>query len=113
MATAPPVLVSTVPADDATVVFENANLIATFNIPIVAGTGDITIRTANADSTGVSGTIHLSSGTAKSGASGALLLIAALLMNPGDGMLMADPGYPCNRHFMRLVEGHGQLVPPR
>lgn len=45
------------------------------------------------------------------GGSGALLLIAALLMNPGDGMLMSDPGYPCNRHFMRLVEGHGQLVP--
>jgi aspartate/methionine/tyrosine aminotransferase len=38
-------------------------------------------------------------------------LIAALLMNPGDGMLMTDPGYPCNRHFMRLVEGRGQLVP--
>lgn len=45
------------------------------------------------------------------GASGALLLIAALLINPGDGMLMADPGYPCNRHFLRLVEGEGQLVP--
>ena len=45
------------------------------------------------------------------GASGALLLIAALLMNPGDGMLMTDPGYPCNRHFMRLVDGRGQLVP--
>jgi len=45
------------------------------------------------------------------GASGALLLIAALLMNPGEGMLMSDPGYPCNRHFMRLVEGRGQLVP--
>lgn len=45
------------------------------------------------------------------GASGALLLLASLLVNPGDGMLMADPGYPCNRNFMRLVEGHGQLVP--
>jgi len=45
------------------------------------------------------------------GASGALLLVSALLMNPGDGMLMTDPGYPCNRHFMRLVEGRGQLVP--
>lgn len=45
------------------------------------------------------------------GASGALLLISALLMNPGDGMLMTDPGYPCNRHFLRLVEGEGQLVP--
>jgi len=45
------------------------------------------------------------------GASGALLLISALLVNPGQGMLMTDPGYPCNRHFLRLVEGHGQLVP--
>ena len=45
------------------------------------------------------------------GASGALLLLSALLMNPGDGMLMTDPGYPCNRHFLRLVEGRGQLVP--
>lgn len=45
------------------------------------------------------------------GASGAILLIAALLMDPGKGMLLTDPGYPCNRHFMRLVEGEGQLVP--
>jgi aspartate/methionine/tyrosine aminotransferase len=45
------------------------------------------------------------------GASGALLLVSALLMNPGDAMLMTDPGYPCNRHFLRLVEGRGQLVP--
>jgi aspartate/methionine/tyrosine aminotransferase len=45
------------------------------------------------------------------GASGALLLLAGLLVNPGEGMLMTDPGYPCNRHFLRLVEGEGQLVP--
>lgn len=45
------------------------------------------------------------------GASGALLLIASLLVNPGDSVLMADPGYPCNRNFMRLVEGEGVLVP--
>ena len=45
------------------------------------------------------------------GASGALLLMAALLVNPGDGMLMTDPGYPCNRHFLRVVEGCAQLVP--
>ncbi|MCG8668300.1 MAG: pyridoxal phosphate-dependent aminotransferase [Pseudomonadales bacterium] len=45
------------------------------------------------------------------GASGALLLISALLINPSDSMLMADPGYPCNRHFLRLVEGQGQLIP--
>lgn len=45
------------------------------------------------------------------GASGALLLLAALLMDPGESMLLADPGYPCNRHFLRLVEGVAQLVP--
>jgi aspartate/methionine/tyrosine aminotransferase len=44
------------------------------------------------------------------GASGALLLLAALLVDPGEGMLMTDPGYPCNRNFLRLVEGEGQLV---
>lgn len=33
------------------------------------------------------------------GGSGALLLISALLVNPGQKVLMADPAYPCNRHF--------------
>ena len=36
------------------------------------------------------------------GASGALQLVLAALLNPGDRVLMADPGYPCNRHFVRL-----------
>ncbi|WP_139363736.1 aminotransferase class I/II-fold pyridoxal phosphate-dependent enzyme, partial [Oceanospirillum linum] len=38
------------------------------------------------------------------GASGALLLLAALLVNPGDQVMMADPTYPCNRNFMRMFE---------
>ncbi|WP_223486010.1 pyridoxal phosphate-dependent aminotransferase [Pseudomonas sp. A-RE-19] len=45
------------------------------------------------------------------GGSGALLLVTALLVDPGKHWLLADPGYPCNRHFLRLVEGAGQLVP--
>jgi aspartate/methionine/tyrosine aminotransferase len=45
------------------------------------------------------------------GASGALLLLAALLLDPGEHMLLPDPGYPCNRHFLRLVEGRGRLLP--
>lgn len=45
------------------------------------------------------------------GASGALLLLSAARLNPGDGLLLADPGYPCNRHFARVFEAHGQLVP--
>lgn len=45
------------------------------------------------------------------GGSGALLLTSALLVDPGKHWLLADPGYPCNRHFLRLVEGDAQLVP--
>ena len=45
------------------------------------------------------------------GASGALQLIFGVLINPGDEVLMADPGYPCNRHFVRLFEGVARLIP--
>jgi len=39
------------------------------------------------------------------GASGALLLALGALISPGDEWLLTDPGYPCNRHFVRLLEG--------
>jgi aspartate/methionine/tyrosine aminotransferase len=45
------------------------------------------------------------------GASGALQLALALLVNPGDGVLLTDPGYPCNRHFVELVNGVPQTLP--
>lgn len=45
------------------------------------------------------------------GGSGALLLASSLLVDPGKQWLLADPGYPCNRHFLRLVEASAQLVP--
>jgi aspartate/methionine/tyrosine aminotransferase len=45
------------------------------------------------------------------GASGALLLTTALLINHGEGLLMTDPGYPCNRHFLKAFHGEGQLIP--
>jgi len=44
------------------------------------------------------------------GASGALLLALGVLVDPGDEVLMADPGYPCNRHFARLLEGRAHAV---
>jgi len=45
------------------------------------------------------------------GASGALLLIMAALVNPGDEVLLPDPTYPCNRHFVRLFEGVARNLP--
>lgn len=45
------------------------------------------------------------------GGSGALLLISALLVDAGKQVLMADPAYPCNRHFLRLVEGRARMIP--
>jgi aspartate/methionine/tyrosine aminotransferase len=45
------------------------------------------------------------------GASGALQLALGVLIDPGDRVLMADPGYPCNRHLVRLFEGQPLPVP--
>ncbi|MBA2689326.1 MAG: pyridoxal phosphate-dependent aminotransferase [Burkholderiales bacterium] len=45
------------------------------------------------------------------GASGALLLALGVLLSPGDEVLLADPGYPCNRHFVRLLEGRPINIP--
>ncbi len=45
------------------------------------------------------------------GASGALLISAGALVSPGDQILIADPGYPCNRHFIRLMEGDAVRIP--
>jgi aspartate/methionine/tyrosine aminotransferase len=44
------------------------------------------------------------------GASGALLLLMAARLEAGDELLMADPGYPCNRHFARVFEAQGRLI---
>lgn len=44
------------------------------------------------------------------GASGALLLALGLLAGPGDEVLMADPGYPCNRHFVRFCDARAVTV---
>ena len=45
------------------------------------------------------------------GASGALLLAIGVLIDPGDEVLMADPGYPCNRNFVRMMGGVPAEVP--
>ncbi len=45
------------------------------------------------------------------GASAALSLACCALVNPGDGVLMTDPCYPCNRHFVAAFDGVPELVP--
>ncbi len=45
------------------------------------------------------------------GASGALQLALGVTVNPYDRVMMADPGYPCNRHFVRMFGGEAQCVP--
>ena len=46
-----------------------------------------------------------------SGASGALLLAAMALVNPGDEVLMPDPCYPPNRNFIGAAGGQTRLIP--
>jgi aspartate/methionine/tyrosine aminotransferase len=45
------------------------------------------------------------------GASGALTLALACLAAPGSEWLLTDPGYPCNRHFVRAFEGVPVNIP--
>jgi aspartate/methionine/tyrosine aminotransferase len=45
------------------------------------------------------------------GASGALLLVMGALLEKDQKVMLADPGYPCNRHFARFVEGQVNAVP--
>jgi aspartate/methionine/tyrosine aminotransferase len=45
------------------------------------------------------------------GASAALHLACMALINPGDEILMPDPSYPCNRHFVSATGGKAVLLP--
>ncbi len=45
------------------------------------------------------------------GSSAALLLVMALIVNRDERVLLADPGYPCNRTFIRLLEGDPARIP--
>lgn len=45
------------------------------------------------------------------GASAALQLACLALVEAGDDILMPDPSYPCNRHFVSAAEGNAVLIP--
>ena len=46
-----------------------------------------------------------------SGSSAALLLALGVLVDPGSEVLITDPGYPANRHFVRMLNGVPVNVP--
>lgn len=45
------------------------------------------------------------------GASAALQLACLALIESGDEILMPDPSYPCNRHFVAAADGKAVLIP--
>jgi len=45
------------------------------------------------------------------GSSAALLLAFGVLLDAGDEVLLSDPSYPCNRHFVRAYGGVPRLCP--
>jgi len=45
------------------------------------------------------------------GASAALQLACLALFEAGDEVLMPDPSYPCNRHFVAAAEARARLLP--
>jgi len=44
------------------------------------------------------------------GASGALMLALGVVMQEGDEVLLADPGYPCNKNFVRFLSGTTRAI---
>jgi len=45
------------------------------------------------------------------GTSGAFSLIYAVLLEQGESVLLSDPGYPCQRNFIRLAGGEPVNIP--
>lgn len=89
------------------------NAIRTRRLGYTESLGIPELRSAIADyySQRLNVTVPASRIVVTSGASGGFLLALGMLINPGDEVLMADPCYPCNRHFVRLFDGHPRMIP--
>ncbi|MDJ1163938.1 pyridoxal phosphate-dependent aminotransferase [Burkholderia gladioli pv. gladioli] len=55
--------------------------------------------------------VHPSRIIVTAGASAALLLVTAALVDPGDEVMVGDPSYPCNRQFLASFGAQVKLVP--
>ncbi len=78
-----------------------------------AATGTAELRRAIAADVGARHGIDLDPGriVVTAGASAALALASCALIDPGAAVLMTDPGYPCNRHFVIAFDGVPEAVP--
>ncbi|MFW2439255.1 MAG: aminotransferase class I/II-fold pyridoxal phosphate-dependent enzyme [Arenicellales bacterium] len=68
------------------------------------------LRQAIADQYHPGSNLHADRILVTPGSSGALQLVMAMLLNSGDGIMLADPGYPCNRHIASLFNAEIQAV---
>ena len=75
-------------------------------------TGIASLRQAIADHYAAMGiTVGAERIVVTSGASAGLALLSALLLNPGDELLITDPGYPCNEVFVHLTGAVPRAIP--
>lgn len=86
--------------------------VAENQLPYTGALGDMRLREAIAGfyQTQHSISINPNRVIVTAGASAALLLTCAALVNPGDEVLMGDPSYPCNRQFVKTFGGKVNLV---
>ncbi|NVK54227.1 MAG: pyridoxal phosphate-dependent aminotransferase [Alteromonadaceae bacterium] len=87
--------------------------IATNDLPYTGALGTPQLRAAIADfyRTQHGLTISPARVIVTAGASAALLLVCAALVDNGDEVMMGDPSYPCNRQFVTTFGGDINLVP--
>lgn len=75
------------------------------------GTGELRAAIAEFSRDRLSAPIAPERVVVTTGASAALLLSCAALIDPGDEVLVADPSYPCNRRFAESFGADVRLVP--
>jgi aspartate/methionine/tyrosine aminotransferase len=68
-------------------------------------------RIAQHYATHLGATVDASQVIVTAGSSAALLLVLALIVDRDDAILMGDPNYPCNRHFVHTLGGAPIGVP--
>lgn len=75
------------------------------------GIGELRDRIAHHYATRFGVTVDPHRVVVTAGSSAGLLMALGLLLDTDDEVLIGDPGYPCNRHFVTFVGGRPRLVP--